>query len=117
YDTDPTTVVSSISGSRALATGLVGLLVRDFAYAATGIPLPLLDRDGQTAFVDRAGLIEDVWNASADAGGGWRDRVLAAPGPVRPEVGAVVLNSMSVGNACRVWVSEVALRPATEDVG
>ena len=117
YDTDPTTVVSSISGSRALATGLVGLLVRDFAYAATGIPLPLLDRGAQTAFVDRAGLIEDVWNASADAGSGWRDRVLAAPGPVRPEVGAVVLNSMSVGNACRVWVSEVALRPATEDVG
>lgn len=119
YDTDPTAVISSISSSRALATGLVGLLVRDFTYAATGIPLPLLDRGAEAAFVDRAGLIEDVWNASTDGGTGWRDRVFAAPGtaPARPEVGAVVLNSMSVGNACRVWVSEVALRPATEDVG
>ncbi|SEQ81369.1 hypothetical protein [Microlunatus flavus] len=121
YDADPRAVVEAMSNSRALATGLVGLLVRDFTYATTGVPLPLLDRADPTPFVDRAGLIEDVWNASAPAGDGWRDRAFAAtgagPATVQPEVGAVVLNSMSVGNACRVWVSEVALRPATEDVG
>lgn len=121
YDADPRAVVDEMSNSRALANGIVGLLVRDFTYATTGVPLPLLDRDDPRPFVDRAGLMEDVWNASAPAGDGWRDRAFAETGggsaPVQPEVGAVVLNSMSVGNACRVWVSEVALRPASEDVG
>lgn len=119
YDADPTAVVSTMSSSRALASALVGLLVRDFAYAATGVPLPLLDRRDHVGFVDRAGLIEDVWNASAEPTAGWRDRVFAASGSadaVQPVVGSVVLNSMSVGNACRVWVSEVALRPAGDDV-
>ena len=111
-----------MSSSRALAVGLIGLLVRDFAYAATGVPLPLLGHPDLVGFVDRAGLIEDVWNSSAQSAYGWRDRVFAAPStgpadPVEPVVGPVVLNSMSVGNACRVWVSEIALRPPGDDVG
>lgn len=122
YDADPTAVVRAMSSSRALANGLIGLLVRDFTYAATGVPLPLLDRSDPVEFVDRAGLIEDVWNSSTPTANGWRDRVFAAPSTsptdaVRPVVGPVVLNSMSVGNACRVWVSEIALRATTEDVG
>ena len=121
YNADPTPVVKQMSNSRALSYGLIGLFIRDFTYAATGIPLPDLERSDPMAWVDRSGLMEDAWNESAAVQFGWRDRAFAGePGDPtqqrQPTVGSVILNSMAVGNACRVWVSEVKLRSVEESV-
>ena len=40
FNQNPTEVVTQMSNSRALSYGIVGLMVRDFVYAATGLPLP-----------------------------------------------------------------------------
>ncbi|HEY5785322.1 MAG TPA: hypothetical protein VIT65_11140 [Microlunatus sp.] len=125
--TDPAsaldTLLISMSDGRALAAGLAGLLSRDFIYAATGIPLPL-NRGGSWdfAWIDRAGLMEEAWNESAltHAKGGpatWRDLpFLDTPGTTsrRPDpdatpTGHLIMNSMSVAHACRIWISEIQL--------
>lgn len=120
YNKNPTPVVKQMSNSRALSFGLIGLLVRDFGYAATGVPMPNLNREQPLRWVDRSGLMEDAWNESAQRAYGWRDRAFAGPGDSsqqpQPTVGSVILNSMAVGNACRVWVSEVELRAVSESV-
>lgn len=121
FNRDPVRVVEEMSDSRALGRGLVGLFVRDFAYAATGIPLPELTRGAPMDWIDRSALMEEAWNTSGQAPGSWRDAPFApvAGSSPRPAaaVGSVILNSMTVGNACRVWVSELQLRGPAEPVG
>lgn len=121
FNREPTVVVEQMSDSRALARGLVGLLVRDFGYATTGVPLPELSEDRPAAWMDRAALMEQAWNTASPGDGTWRDVRFAQPRSAAGEestgVGSIILNSMSVGNACRVWVSEVQLRLPTESVG
>ncbi|HEY5820823.1 MAG TPA: hypothetical protein VIT20_02525 [Propionibacteriaceae bacterium] len=121
FNREPMTVVEQMSDSRALSRGLVGLLVRDFGYATTGVALPELSEDHPTDWMDRAALMEQAWNTATTTEGNWRDVRFAQPRPAAEDeptgVGSIILNSMSVGNACRVWVSEVQLRSPKESVG
>jgi hypothetical protein len=118
FNEKPGAVTESMADSRALSYGLIGLLVRDFVYAATGIPLPALDHNTDGAWIDRAGLMEDAWNIAGRAPGTttWQDVQFSGPtagraDPRQPITGSLILNSMSVGNACRIWVSEMELIP------
>jgi hypothetical protein len=99
---------------------LIGLLVRDFTYAGTGIPLPAVDHGTGASWIDRGALMEDAWDAVApkEAPTTWRGLQFIGPTPGKvqakqPVSGPLILNSMSVGNACRVWVSEIELLPET----
>ena len=116
FNSNPDRVAAAISNSRALSYGLIGLLVRDFTYAGTGIPLPALDHGTGAHWIDRGALIEDAWDAAApeQAPRTWQGLqfIGETPGKVQtkqPITGPLILNSMSVGNACRVWVSEIKL--------
>jgi hypothetical protein len=116
FNSDPDLVATAISNSRALSYGLIGLLVRDFLYAGTGIPLPALDHKSDEGWIDRGGLMEDAWDAAApkNAAATWQGLQFVGPTPGKaqirqPVTGPLILNSMSVGNACRVWVSEIKL--------
>ena len=118
FNSNPDRVAAAISNSRALSYGLIGLLVRDFTYAGTGIPLPALDHGSGADWIDRAALMEDAWDAAApqQAPTTWQGLQFIGdtPGKMqvrRPATGPLILNSMSVGNACRVWVSEIELLP------
>ena len=118
FNNHPDRVAAAISNSRALSYGLIGLLVRDFTYAGTGIPLPALDHGTGTNWIDRGALMEDAWDTAApqQAPTTWQGLqfVGETPGKVQtrqPISGPLILNSMSVGNACRVWVSEIKLMP------
>jgi hypothetical protein len=122
FNSNPDRVAAAISNSRALSYGLTGLLVRDFTYAGTGIPLPALDHGSGGRWIDRGALMEDAWDAAApqQAPTTWQGLqfVGETPGKVQtrqPVTGPLILNSMSVGNACRVWVSEIELLPEAPD--
>jgi hypothetical protein len=116
FNSHPDRVATAISSSRALSYGLIGLLVRDLTYAATGIPLPALDHETGASWVDRSALMEDAWDAAApkEAPTTWQGLQFVAPTLEKEYsrqsiTGPLILNSMSVGNACRVWVSEIKL--------
>jgi hypothetical protein len=120
FNDNPGRVATAISNSRALSYGLIGLLVRDFTYAATGIPLPALDHGTGAHWIDRGALMEDAWDAAAakQAPRTWQGLQFIGATPEetqtrQPVTGPLILNSMSVGNACRVWVSEIELMPDT----
>jgi hypothetical protein len=120
FNSNPDRVATAISNSRALSYGLIGLLVRDFTYAGTGIPLPAVDHGTGASWIDRGALMEDAWDAVApkEAPTTWRGLQFIGPTPGKvqakqPVSGPLILNSMSVGNACRVWVSEIELLPET----
>lgn len=120
FNGSPQDVVNTMSGPQALALGLTGLFSRDFAYAATGIAPPVLDDSQSRGWIDRAGLMEDAWNKATESSTptGWKDAAFlgesAHTGQPAPETpGRLILNSMSVGNACRVWVSEIKLQSPT----
>jgi hypothetical protein len=122
FNSNPDRVAAAISNSRALSYGLIGLLVRDFTYAGTGIPLPALDHGTGRQWIDRGALMEDAWDAAApmQAPRTWQGLqfIGETPGKVQtrqPVTGPLILNSMSVGNACRVWVSEIELMPETPE--
>ena len=114
FNSSPDRVAAAISNSRALSYGLIGLLVRDFVYAGTGIPLPALDHGTGAEWIDRGALMEDAWDAAApkQAPTTWQGLQFIGNTPGKeqtrqPVTGPLILNSMSVGNACRVWVSEI----------
>jgi hypothetical protein len=65
FNSNPDRVAAAISNSRALSYGLIGLLVRDFTYAGTGIPLPAIDHGTGAQWIDRGALMEDAWDAAA----------------------------------------------------
>jgi hypothetical protein len=122
FNSNPDRVAAAISNSRALSYGLIGLLVRDFTYAGTGIPLPALDHGTGAHWIDRGALMEDAWDAAApkQAPTTWQGLqfIGGTPGRVQarqPVTGPLILNSMSVGNACRVWVSEIELMPEASE--
>jgi hypothetical protein len=118
FNSSPDRVATAISNSRALSYGLIGLLVRDFTYAGTGLGLPAADHGTGRGWIDRGALMEDAWDAAAprQAPNTWQGlqfigETSGKEQTRQPVTGALILNSMSVGNACRVWVSEVKLMP------
>lgn len=103
--------VVRIAGADALGSGVVGLIVRDLVYGGAGLPLPVIGEpgpgpDGQQ-WVDRAGLMELVWQGLAP---GLDEPFLPRESepPGRPS-GHLVLTSTSVTTGCRVFVSQLDL--------
>lgn len=102
FSTDPMSEVRKIAAPDALGVGSIGAFDRDLVYGATGIPLSSLGAGRRPPWVDRAGLMENSWGQSSSALA--QDFVT---GSQQSLPGALVLNSTSVGNACRVWVSQL----------
>ena len=112
--------VAAMAGPEPLASGAVGLFLRDLGYAAGGLPLPDLSGGDAAAeasgtnprtpgWVDRAGLFEAGWQAGTQA---LRQPFLPATPRVPTEpTGHVVLASTAVGSGCRMFVSQLALGP------
>ena len=92
----------------ALSVGIVGMLVGDLVAVTTGLRVPARF-DGQTHWLDRAGLMETVWQ---DAAPGLKDPFDAQPAL---PAGALVLNSTAADSSCRVLVGQVDLRPSPAD--
>jgi hypothetical protein len=108
FNAKPDEVMHEISSSGALSVGILGTLLRDFAYSAGGIPLPSFGYQQPFHWSDRAALMEGVWNDSPTAN--WKDKTFVVPRKsteVQPGTGQVILNSDALGNACRVWISQI----------
>ena len=67
-------------------------------------------------------LMEDAWNAAApkQTPTTWQELQFIGDTPGKeqtrqPVTGPLILTSMSVGNACRVWVSEIELMPEASE--
>lgn len=103
--------VQRISGPDGLTQAVDGMLLRDTIFAATGIGLPSFGAEGRddTAWADRAALIEESWEERVpelrrpwlEARGSWTWGV----------TGPLVLNSTSSTTGCRALVSQVDLGP------
>ena len=96
-----------------LAAAVVGTFLRDPLYGATGVPLRGDSGAPAGEWTDRARLIELGW-AGAMARREAESRTvqngstfLADRLLLSPATGQLVLNSSSVLNKCRVWVSQV----------
>ena len=108
FNAKPDQVMQEISSSTALSAGVIGTLLRDFAYSVSGIPLPAFGDQQPLHWRDRAALMEEVWNDSPSAD--WKDQSFVVPAgskEVQPGTGQVILNSDALGNACRVWISQI----------
>jgi len=106
---DPQGDVERLAGPQALAAALGGLFVGDLVAGATGLRLPALDApavDGRAPWLDRAGLIETVWEAEAG-----HLRSPFTPGQ-EGAAGAILFNSSAVGVGCRALVGQVDTGPA-----
>ena len=103
--------VQAMSDQATLSTAADGMFIRDTFYGATGVPLPKLNSGGRAwGWADRARLIETGWKASYLAGGApWGTRSYLTDRDLSPATGALVLNSTSVKNTCRAWVSQLSL--------
>ena len=103
--------VQAMSDQSTLSTAADGMFIRDNFFGATGVPLPQLGSGGPAwDWADRARLIESGWKASYMAGGApWGTRSYLTDRDLSPATGALILNSTSVKNTCRVWVSQLSL--------
>jgi hypothetical protein len=103
----PVSTVRRLSEQDALAAAGLGLLVRDDVAALTGVYLPSLfadelSRNSGKGWQDRAALMEGIWQRQAPE----LTRSFLAP-PADAVTGPLILNSTSVGMACRAVVSQV----------
>ncbi len=107
----PLTSVRAISGSEALGAASMALVGGDLLASATGIrlesstPLRATDR----AWLDRAGLMETVWEDQVDLPD---ETDFLSSEPVGDVTGQLVLTSTVVRSACRALVSQVDLGAA-----
>jgi hypothetical protein len=126
--TTPVTDVTAMSGPAALGAGAVGMTVRDLFVAATGVGLPVFFSDDVVArnlaptaagttpridwsdrwtWLDRAGLIESVWETVSPS----MRQPFVGSTAAHGATGRLVLTSTSVGTGCRVLVSQDTLLP------
>ena len=98
--------VKQMAESEILSRAADGTFVRDLIYGATGIPVPRAAEAGGWDWQDRARLIEDGW---VGAGGWGGQRYLASSRALSPSTGELILNSTSVKDNCRVWISQIQL--------
>jgi len=101
-----------MAGPAALGSATTGLLVRDTAYSATGVPFfgqPASAAPGANnpQWLDRAALIEKSWESTSGLGVPFlpADTDSAAASVT----GGLVLNSTRVADGCRMWVSQLRL--------
>ncbi|MDP2774359.1 MAG: hypothetical protein Q8O61_12475, partial [Nocardioides sp.] len=105
--------VQQISGPGALTKAVDGMLLRDTIFAATGIGLPSLGSAGRddSAWADRAALIEETWEQRIPE---LREPLLRErPSWTWGPTGPLVLNSTSSTTGCRALVSQVDLGTMT----
>lgn len=108
------TAVDAMAGPDALAAAMLGLVLTDTVYAATGVPL-LTREAGAWRWLDRAGHMELVWehavpglDSSFTAKPQESPAVGQAPGPA----GRLVLNSTSSTTLCRTLIGQsIVARP------
>jgi hypothetical protein len=107
--------VQAMSDQSTLSTAADGMFIRDEFYGATGVPLPNLGSGGPPwDWADRARLIESGWKSAYLAGGApWGTRSYLSDRNLSPATGALILNSTSVKNTCRVWISQLSLPEVT----
>lgn len=100
--------VEELADPDALSAAISGLMVGDMVGGMTGLRIPAFGQ-GETAWLDRAGLMERVWERQAQslAEPFWEATGEAGRGPT----GALLLNSAVAGVGCRVLVSDVDLGP------
>lgn len=88
-----------------------GTFVRDIVYGATGVPVPRIGGNDPWGWQDRATLLEKGW---VDSGAWGKRTFLGDPTTMSPATGALVLNSTSVKDNCRVWLSQLDLPPLAQ---
>ncbi|WP_269938525.1 hypothetical protein [Arthrobacter sp. HY1533] len=108
YGDDAVETMKKLAKPGPLAAAVTGAMAGDMVGAVTGLKIPTRFRDPTTgkyllAWNDRAGLVESLWEQSADK--------LAAPfsATVAGPAGALLLNSTDTGTGCRVVVSQLNL--------
>ena len=111
--------VQQMARPQPLAQGVVGTFVRDPLYGATGVPIGSDGVAPDRTWADRARLLEIGWSggygadsSGADSSGAdsWGTRDFLSPAStLSPATGPLILNSTSVADRCRVWVSQVSL--------
>lgn len=107
--------VSQMSSSGALAQGADGMFIRDLFYGATGVPLPQDGTEAGWTWIDRTRLIENAWaEPKPDSPQDWAGKSFLSADDKSPVPGHLILNSSTVRNQCRVWLSELQLTPAPE---
>lgn len=132
YTRDPLSQVKEMAKPAALGAAAIGLFDRDVLFGSTGVQPPLLggypngraDLPSGTDWLDRAGLMEAVWQSESkalnepylvpskfDANGAETNPDVTADQAVTAGVtGQLILSSTLVGPGCRALVSQVALR-------
>ncbi len=97
--------VRRMAEPQTLTRAADGTFVRDLIYGTSGVPVPRLGEADGWDWRDRARLIEDGWRTS----GTWGTSAFLAPGEGAASTGQLVLNSTSVKDNCRVFVSQVRI--------
>lgn len=116
----PLDSVRSIAGSKALGAASASLFGGDVLASATGIRLEsgTPHRDTARAWLDRAGLMETVWEDQVDLPDGTAylpaDPADATSGG-GTVTGQLILTSTVVRTACRALLSQVDLGPSKTD--
>ncbi len=108
FTASPLTSVRAITGSTALGAAGMALVGGDLLASATGIRLESATphRANDRAWLDRAGLMETVWE---DQVGLPDETDFLGSEPAGDVTGQLVLTSTVVRNACRALVSQVNL--------
>jgi len=120
FTDQPLESVRSISGSRALGAAAASLFGGDVLAGTTGIRLEsgTPHRSTDRAWLDRAGLVETVWEDQLDLPDGElfvpMDKADATAGD-GVVTGQLILTSTVVRSACRALVSQVDLGSGRRD--
>ncbi len=102
--------VRQMARPQPLAQGVVGTFVRDPLYGATGVPIGSDGIAPARTWADRARLLEIGWSGGYASDSSWGTRDFLSPeATLSPATGTLILNSTSVADRCRVWVSQVSL--------
>ncbi|HET9874003.1 MAG TPA: hypothetical protein VFP89_15585 [Propionibacteriaceae bacterium] len=106
---DAVRAVKLMARSENLSEAADGTFIRDIAYGASGVPIPRPTAVQPWEWIDRARLIEQGWaGAHAEGQPDWGDLpFLSVSDRLPPSTGHLILNSTSVKNGCRVWISQL----------
>lgn len=101
--------VEALADPDALSAAISGLMVGDMVGGMTGLRIPAFG-EGETAWLDRGGLMERVWERQAPSlAEPFRQLTKDKPEVPSGPAGALLLNSAVAGVGCRVLVSDIDL--------